>query len=193
MPARPLYSLANTRQIGSSTVHANARSNSRASIASRNSSTVSRFDPIAPLSNTPRLFEHHYASHHYVSCQDRADDRHLSRCSGRPGRLADHRRHDRGVVRYRRVNADECIRTLDLQPHPEGGFFRETWRAPAPAGERDRYGHLLPAGSGSRLALAPRRRDRDLALLRGRAARVGALARRCTRRHGCPRVRPRAR
>jgi predicted cupin superfamily sugar epimerase len=34
------------------------------------------------------------------------------------------------------VNADDCIRLLDLEPHPEGGFYRETWRAPAPAGGR---------------------------------------------------------
>ena len=25
--------------------------------------------------------------------------------------------------------ASELIRTLDLQPHPEGGFYRETWRS----------------------------------------------------------------
>jgi predicted cupin superfamily sugar epimerase len=25
---------------------------------------------------------------------------------------------------------------LDLQPHPEGGFYRETWRDPAPEGAR---------------------------------------------------------
>jgi hypothetical protein len=34
------------------------------------------------------------------------------------------------------MNADDCIRLLDLQPHPEGGFYRETWRSPAVAGER---------------------------------------------------------
>ena len=28
------------------------------------------------------------------------------------------------------------IRTLDLRPHPEGGWYRETWRADAPEGER---------------------------------------------------------
>jgi uncharacterized protein len=28
------------------------------------------------------------------------------------------------------------IDTLGLQPHPEGGWYRETWRADAPAGER---------------------------------------------------------
>lgn len=27
--------------------------------------------------------------------------------------------------------ASELIRILDLQPHPEGGFYRETWRSPA--------------------------------------------------------------
>jgi predicted cupin superfamily sugar epimerase len=28
-------------------------------------------------------------------------------------------------------SAAEIIRLLDLQPHPEGGFFRETFRDPA--------------------------------------------------------------
>ncbi|MGV3511718.1 MAG: cupin domain-containing protein [Novosphingobium sp.] len=32
--------------------------------------------------------------------------------------------------------AQELIATLNLAPHPEGGWFRETWRAAAPAGER---------------------------------------------------------
>ena len=32
--------------------------------------------------------------------------------------------------------ADEIIALLDLQPHPEGGHFRETWRAEAADGER---------------------------------------------------------
>ena len=27
------------------------------------------------------------------------------------------------------MNADDIIKELDLAPHPEGGFFRETWRA----------------------------------------------------------------
>ncbi|WP_317054471.1 cupin domain-containing protein [Roseovarius rhodophyticola] len=27
------------------------------------------------------------------------------------------------------MTADEIISTLNLAPHPEGGFFRETWRA----------------------------------------------------------------
>lgn len=33
-------------------------------------------------------------------------------------------------------SASDIIRQLGLQPHPEGGHYRETWRAPAPAGER---------------------------------------------------------
>jgi len=32
--------------------------------------------------------------------------------------------------------ADAIIETLGLKPHPEGGFYAETWRDPAPAGER---------------------------------------------------------
>ncbi|KXU32878.1 cupin [Sphingobium sp. 22B] len=32
--------------------------------------------------------------------------------------------------------AGALIRLLDLAPHPEGGWFRESWRAPAGAGER---------------------------------------------------------
>ena len=29
-----------------------------------------------------------------------------------------------------RIDKDELIRRFNLQPHPEGGFFRETYRAP---------------------------------------------------------------
>src|SRR3546814_5342202 len=32
--------------------------------------------------------------------------------------------------------ASELIRRLDLQPHPEGGWYRETWRAESPDGAR---------------------------------------------------------
>jgi len=35
------------------------------------------------------------------------------------------------------MDADEIIRALGLAPHPEGGWFRETWRAEAPAGGRE--------------------------------------------------------
>lgn len=34
------------------------------------------------------------------------------------------------------MTADEIIQALGLAPHPEGGWFRETWRAEAPAGTR---------------------------------------------------------
>jgi len=34
------------------------------------------------------------------------------------------------------MNAAEIIELLGLEPHPEGGMFAETWRAPADAGTR---------------------------------------------------------
>lgn len=34
------------------------------------------------------------------------------------------------------MNADEAIDRYGLQPHPEGGHYRETYRAPAGPGER---------------------------------------------------------
>lgn len=34
------------------------------------------------------------------------------------------------------MEADEIIETLGLEPHPEGGWFAETWRAPAQPGGR---------------------------------------------------------
>jgi len=34
------------------------------------------------------------------------------------------------------TTADTLIKTLNLQPHPEGGHYRETWRAEAAAGQR---------------------------------------------------------
>ena len=33
-------------------------------------------------------------------------------------------------------SADDIIEKLGLVPHPEGGHYRETWRASAPEGER---------------------------------------------------------
>jgi len=50
------------------------------------------------------------------------------------------------------VNAGDYIELLGLQPHPEGGFFRETWRASASAGERasgTAIYYLLQPGRGS--------------------------------------------
>lgn len=34
------------------------------------------------------------------------------------------------------MTADDVIAALDLAPHPEGGFYRQTWVAKAPDGER---------------------------------------------------------
>lgn len=34
------------------------------------------------------------------------------------------------------MTADELIAALGLKPHPEGGWYRETWRAAAAQGER---------------------------------------------------------
>jgi predicted cupin superfamily sugar epimerase len=34
------------------------------------------------------------------------------------------------------MTAEELIRALDLAPHPEGGWYRETWRSKAKPGER---------------------------------------------------------
>lgn len=34
------------------------------------------------------------------------------------------------------LDPDEVIAILGLTPHPEGGWFTETWRDPAPEGER---------------------------------------------------------
>ena len=34
------------------------------------------------------------------------------------------------------MTADDIIERLQLQPHPEGGFYRQTWIADAPDGER---------------------------------------------------------
>jgi predicted cupin superfamily sugar epimerase len=34
------------------------------------------------------------------------------------------------------MTAGEVVRLLGLEPHPEGGFYRESFRAPAPDGSR---------------------------------------------------------
>jgi len=49
------------------------------------------------------------------------------------------------------VTADEIIRTLRLEPHPEGGWFRETWReASTPRGHGTAIYFLLREGECSR-------------------------------------------
>lgn len=50
------------------------------------------------------------------------------------------------------ANAADLIATLGLAPHPEGGWYRETWRAPAAEGERaaaTAIHFLLEAGQAS--------------------------------------------
>lgn len=50
------------------------------------------------------------------------------------------------------MDADEVIALLDLEPHPEGGAYRETFRDPAPAGGRSHATaiyYLLRAGEVS--------------------------------------------
>jgi len=60
-----------------------------------------------------------------------------------------------GEARQRRRRLSEAkalIEALRLAPHPEGGWYRETWRAEAPAGERASATailFLLEAGQGS--------------------------------------------
>jgi predicted cupin superfamily sugar epimerase len=34
------------------------------------------------------------------------------------------------------TDADAIIAALSLKPHPEGGYYAETWRDPAPGGQR---------------------------------------------------------
>ena len=34
------------------------------------------------------------------------------------------------------MDASDIVERLGMQPHPEGGMYAETWRAPAAAGER---------------------------------------------------------
>ena len=51
------------------------------------------------------------------------------------------------------MDAADFISALELQPHPEGGFYRETWRAPTVAGERatgTAIYYLLESGPRSR-------------------------------------------
>ena len=50
------------------------------------------------------------------------------------------------------IDAARIIETLELKPHPEGGHFGETWRAPAGPGERSAgtaIYYLLQAGEVS--------------------------------------------
>ena len=70
------------------------------------------------------------------------------------------------------LSTQEVVRLLDLAPHPEGGFYRQTFRDPRTIGGRRAAStaiyYLLPGGGG--LPLASGRRRRSLALLRRRGA-----------------------
>ncbi len=51
------------------------------------------------------------------------------------------------------MDASDVIRVLGLERHPEGGWYAETWRDAAPAGERPASSaiyYLLPRGETSR-------------------------------------------
>src|SRR4051794_29581762 len=50
------------------------------------------------------------------------------------------------------MDADTVIEALGLQPHPEGGWYAETWRDAAPAGAR-------PAGTAIYFLLRPGERS----------------------------------
>jgi predicted cupin superfamily sugar epimerase len=59
----------------------------------------------------------------------------------------------RRVPPDRELAADDVIALLGLAPHPEGGWYAETWREPAPAGDRPASSaicFLLRAGEASR-------------------------------------------
>lgn len=54
------------------------------------------------------------------------------------------------------MNVDDLVRLLDLAPHPEGGFYRETFRSPRVEGAPARAAStaiyfLLPSGTFSAL------------------------------------------
>ena len=71
------------------------------------------------------------------------------------------------------LSAAEMIRLLELEPHPEGGHYRQTFRD-ARDGRRPRRvdRDLFPARAWRALALAPGRCGGGLALLRRRADRA---------------------
>ena len=64
------------------------------------------------------------------------------------------KRRSQAELSLESINAEAraLIKTLGLQPHPEGGWYRETWRAPANIGVRPASTailFLLPAGARS--------------------------------------------
>ena len=65
-----------------------------------------------------------------------------------------------------RNKVKELIEALALAPHPEGGWYRETWRAEAPDGERASATSILFLLGASAKSLAQRRRVRNLVVAR---------------------------
>jgi hypothetical protein len=74
---------------------------------------------------------------------------------------------------------DELIRRLDLKPHPEGGFFSETYRSAERVIRDSDHGDLLPALRRRAFGVAPDQVRRGLAFLCGRT-----VERPCARRDG---------
>ncbi len=71
------------------------------------------------------------------------------------------------------MTAEDVIRLLDLKPHPEGGYFRETFRDGSEGGARAKATAIYYLLRERRdLALAPHRCRRDLALVRRSPARA---------------------
>jgi predicted cupin superfamily sugar epimerase len=69
------------------------------------------------------------------------------------------------------LDAEAIIATLALAPHPEGGWYRETFRDTPASGGRGALTQIYYLlRQGEPLALAPSGRVRGLALLRRRAA-----------------------
>lgn len=48
------------------------------------------------------------------------------------------------------MTAADLIRTLDLKPHPEGGWYRETWRGPDVGGRASGTAILFLLAAGER-------------------------------------------
>ena len=69
-----------------------------------------------------------------------------------------------------RMTAAEIIALLGLERHPEGGWYRQTFRDDVPGGRAHSTLIYYLLEAGDRSALAPRRQRRGLALVRRRAA-----------------------
>jgi predicted cupin superfamily sugar epimerase len=68
------------------------------------------------------------------------------------------------------MTADEIVKWLDLKPHPEGGYYRETFRDSAAVDGRAHSTAIYCLLRAARSAPASSRCARDLALVCGRLA-----------------------